>query len=78
MSVPNFLGWKTPKSGDAEWSASEICIWTITYSLKKVVRLHFPRSRPRDPSKIPIKPQRRGNVLTFREKIPACETISLH
>ena len=50
-------------------------IWSFTYSFTKIVRLHFPRCRLRDPSKIPIKPQRRGNVLTFREKISACETI---
>ena len=66
------------KSRHAEMRASENCIRSFTYSFKKIARLHFPRSRLRDPSKIPIKPQRRGNVLTFREKIPACETIALH
>ena len=39
------------KSGHAEWSASENCIWSFTYSFKKIVRLHFPRRRLRDPSK---------------------------
>ena len=44
------------KSGHAELRASENRIWSITYSFKKVVRLHFPRCRLRDPSKIPIIP----------------------
>ena len=44
------------KSRHAEWRASENCIWSFTYSFKKIVRLHFPRCRLRDPSKIPIIP----------------------
>ena len=68
-------GRKHLKSRHAEWRASENCIWSITYSFKKVIRLHFPRCRLRDPSKIPIIPKGKAMDLTFREKISACETI---
>ena len=64
------------KSRHAEWRASENCIWSFTYSFKKIVRLHFPRCRLRDPSKIPIIPNGKAMILTFREKISACETIA--
>ena len=66
------------KSRHAEWRASENCIWSFTYSFKKIVRLHFPRSRLRDPSKIPIIPKEKAMILTFREKISACEIIDFH
>ena len=71
-----FRGTKHLKSRHAEWRASENCIWSITYSFKKVVRLHFPRCRLRDPSKIPIIPTGKAMILTGREKISACETFT--
>ena len=63
------------KSRHAEWRASENRIWAYVYSFKKVVRLHFPRCRLRDPSKISIIPTGKSMILTCREKISACETI---
>ena len=72
------LGWnKSPKIQRRGMDRSEKSIWAHVYSFKKVARLHFPRSRPRGASKIPNKPQRRDHVLTFREKVAACETIAL-
>ena len=51
-----FRGTKHLKSRHAEWRASGNCIWSFTYSFKKIVRLHFPRRRLRDPSKTQIIP----------------------
>ena len=45
------------KSEARRGGASEKCIWAYVYSFKKVVRLHFPRCRLRDPSKISIIPK---------------------
>ena len=73
--APTFRDTKHLKSRHAEWRASENCIWSITYSFKKVVRLHFPRCRLRDPSKISIIPTGKSMILTCRGKISACETI---
>ena len=39
------------KSEARQGSASEKCIWAMFYSFKKIVRLHFSRSRPRGASK---------------------------
>ena len=69
-------GRKHLKSRHAEWRASENRIWSITYSFKKVIRLHFPRSRLRDPSKISIIPKGKSIILICREKISACETFT--
>ena len=69
-------GRKHLKSRHAEWRTSENRIWSFTYSFKKVVRLHFPRCRLRDPSKIPIIPTGKSMILTCRENISACETFT--
>ena len=42
----------TPKIRRRGMEGSAESIWSFTYSFKKIIRLHFPRSRLRDPSKI--------------------------